>query len=116
MFRYLDSSKWGRNGQTPFEKDYTGTPGAYLTVLFMLGAEEYNLLLHLSGDEIERMFIHMGADLQPISASGLEQVESSLDKYRIRIQCRSGRDAHSLGAILSRHYLEGNVKSSPSLV
>ena len=28
-FRYLDRSKWGSNGQTPFERDYTGTPEAY---------------------------------------------------------------------------------------
>ena len=53
------------------------------------------------------MLVRMGADLQPISISGLEQVEDNIDKHRIRIQCKTGYDAHFLGATLSRHYLEG---------
>ena len=82
-------------------------PGAYLTVLLMPSVKEYKLLPHLSGDEIEKMLTHMGADVQPISISELEQVEDNIDKYRIRIQCKTGYDALFLGATLSRHYLEG---------
>ena len=93
---------------------YTGTPEAYLTVL-LCSRDSGNALPHLSGDEIEEMLIRIGASVQPISVSELEQVDNNLDKYRICIQCRSGLDAHSLGSVLGRHYLEGpEAKSSLS--
>ena len=56
---------------------------------------------------MEEMFIELGANVQPISVSELELIDTWLDQYRICIQCRSGLEAHQLGSVLGRHYLEG---------